>query len=53
MELKQIQEDIDLHREEYLDRIRKKCAEEENKELATVVMEMKHREKQKRAWQKK
>ena len=50
--LKQIQSDIEVHRDEHLLKLHKKLSEELNKDLATVIKEMRHREKQKRAWQK-
>ena len=51
-ELKQIQEDIDVHRKDHLNRIHERSAAANNKELAQVVQEMKNREKQKKAWAK-
>jgi len=49
-ELKQIQEDIDIHREDHLTKIQERSAADNNKALKTVIKEMKNREKQKRAW---
>jgi len=50
--LRQIQEDIEIHREEYLDKLREHYSSQQQKEKAVVVTEMKNREKQKRAWNK-
>ena len=51
-DLKQLQEDIDVHREEHLQRLSEINAAENNKDVSVVMKEMKQREKQKRAWRK-
>jgi len=50
--LKQIQADIELHREEYLEKLCERAAAEKDKETAIIMKEIKNREKQKRSWQK-
>jgi len=50
--LRQIQEDIEIHREEHLDKLREHYASQQQKDKSVVVTEMKNREKQKRAWNK-
>ena len=50
--LKQLQEDNDLHREEHLDKIYDALAAEKSRDKATIVKEMKNREKQKKSWRK-
>ena len=50
--LKQIQSDIDFHREEHLDKICAQAAAEKDRDKETIMKEIKNREKQKRSWQK-
>lgn len=50
--LKQIQADIDLHRDEHLQDLYIKAHDDRKKSLETILAEMKHRERQQRAWQK-
>jgi len=47
-----MQEDNDLHREEHLDRICEALAAEKSRDKATIVKEMKNREKQQKSWRK-
>ena len=48
--LKQLQSDIDVHSEEHLENLYIKFHNEGNKTIKTILDEMKHREKQKRSW---
>jgi len=50
--LQQMQTDNDLHREEHLDKIYEKLSQDKSTDKATIVKEMKHREKQKKSWKK-
>jgi len=50
--LKQIQSDIDFHREEHLDKICAQAAAEKDVDKERIMKEIKNREKQKRSWQK-
>ena len=50
--LKQLQADIDLHRDEHLQTLYIKAHDDGKKYLETILVEMKHREHQQRAWQK-
>jgi len=50
--LKQIQSDIDFHREEHLDKICAKAAIDKDADKERIMKEIKNREKQKRSWEK-
>jgi len=44
-EVKQIQEDIDIHREDYMSKIYEWYAIEQKSDIASVILEKKQREK--------
>jgi len=50
--LKQIQTDIEFHREAHLEKICEHAASEKNVTKEHIIKEIKNREKQKRSWQK-